>query len=80
MWSGLNNPMPKIFKEPQLKTSIDFQNSLDEISILLKGLCFHCGGSGKLNAMQSMAVIGGESVRGPDTKVKCNLCNGTGRI
>jgi len=80
MWSGLNNTMPKSLKEPQLKNSIDFQKSLDEISILSKDMCFHCGGSGDLFAMQNMAVIGGGSVRGPDTTTKCNLCNGTGRI
>lgn len=33
-----------------------------------------------LFAMQNMAVIGGGSVRGPDAKVDCNLCNGTGRL
>lgn len=80
MWNRLNSTMPKNLEESLHRKPIEFQNSLDEISILLKDLCFHCGGSGKLNAMQSMAVIGGGSVRGPDTTTKCNLCNGTGRI
>lgn len=66
--------MPKNLSEP-----FEFKNTLDEISILSKDICLHCEGSGKLYAMQNMAVIGGRSVRGPDVKVKCNHCNGVGR-
>ena len=31
-------------------------------------ICPICGGSGKIKAMQRMAVFGGGSIRGPDTK------------
>lgn len=38
----------------------------------------YCLGSGDLKAMQSLAVIGGGSIRGTDTKVKCKYCGGSG--
>lgn len=41
-------------------------------------ICSYCLGSGKLKAMQSSAVIGGGSIRGVDTKVKCEYCGGSG--
>lgn len=41
-------------------------------------ICPYCLGNGNLNAMNSMAVIGGGSIRGKGTKVKCKYCNGTG--
>lgn len=41
-------------------------------------ICSYCLGSGKLKAMQSSAVIGGGSIRGVDTKVKCEYCGGGG--
>lgn len=62
-----------------LGESLEFQKSLDEIGTLSKDICHHCGGSGKLRAMQSMASVGGGSMRGPDTSIECNQCNGTGR-
>jgi len=65
---------------PLYRQSIDFQNSLDEIRTIAKDICPHCGGSGGLRAMQSMAVMGGGTVRGPDTTVKCETCNGKGRV
>jgi hypothetical protein len=41
-------------------------------------MCMACLGSGKLPAMQSAMTINGPSVRGKDTEVKCNVCNGKG--
>lgn len=41
-------------------------------------ICPYCCGSGKLKAMQSVAVINGGSIRGKDKNVKCKYCNGTG--
>lgn len=41
-------------------------------------ICPYCLGNGNLNAMQSMALIGGGSISGKDIKVKCKYCNGTG--
>ena len=71
--------MPKGIGESLLREPIEIKISLDDISTLSKDLCPNCGGSGRLNVMQNMAVIGGSSVRGPDTTTECNLCNGTGR-
>ncbi len=71
--------MPKELVRTLHRKPTEFQNSLDAIAKLSKDICCHCGGSGKLNAMQNMAIIGGGSVRGPDTTTKCNFCNGTGR-
>jgi len=76
---GLNGALPKSLGESLHRKPIEFKNSLDEISMLVKDLCPNCGGSGRLNAMQLMSVMGGSSVRGPDTTAKCNFCNGTGR-
>lgn len=78
MWNKLNNTVPKQLENPQLMTSLEFKNGLDRVAEISKDICHHCGGSGELNAMQSMAIIGGGSVRGPDTKVKCNQCKGRG--
>ncbi len=75
----LNNALPKGLGESLHRKPIEIKNSLDEIGMLVKDLCPHCGGSGRLGAMQLVAVIGCGSVRGPDTTTKCNYCNGTGR-
>lgn len=45
----------------------------------LSDLCPLCFGSGKLRAMQRVALFGGGSIRGKDTTVKCTHCDGTGR-
>lgn len=45
----------------------------------LTDLCPYCLGSGKVRAMQSVALFGGGSIRGKDTMVKCTYCKGTGR-
>lgn len=79
MWNKLNNSTPKELSEIRPMTATEFQEQLDKVGYLAKDICFHCGGSGNLNAMQNMAIIGGDSVRGPDTKVKCNHCKGSGR-
>ena len=42
-------------------------------------ICPACLGSGKVKAMQSCMTYDAGSVRGPDTKVKCPSCKGTGR-
>lgn len=44
----------------------------------MDNLCPLCGGKGLLKAMQRMALMGGGSVRGPDTWMVCIYCNGTG--
>lgn len=54
---------------------IKFDFSLKDINI-----CPYCLGAGKLKAMQSASVIGGESIRVSDTKAKCKYCNGSGVI
>lgn len=79
MWRKLSSSMPKKLNDLQLSTPIEFQSQLDKIGYLTKVFCPYCGGSGKLYAMQSVALIGGGSVRGSDTIVKCNHCRGTGR-
>lgn len=43
-------------------------------------ICPICGGSGKIKAMQRMAVFGGGSIRGPDTKITCPHCKGGGKL
>lgn len=43
-------------------------------------LCPYCFGSGKLEAMQSVAISYGWSIRGKDTQVKCIHCKGTGLV
>lgn len=45
----------------------------------LGGKCRRCGGNGVERQMQSMAQIGGPSVRGPDKLTICSRCLGTGR-
>lgn len=40
--------------------------------------CPYCFGTGKLKAMQSVAIYGGGSIRGKDAQVKCKFCNGVG--
>ncbi len=42
--------------------------------------CPYCFGSGRLKAMQSVAICDGVSVRGKDMQVKCEHCKGTGLI
>lgn len=53
------------------------------VEIDLRGLlddsCPWCGGTGKQKAMQRLALLGGGSVRGPNTWVVCVACHGTGR-
>lgn len=41
-------------------------------------ICSYCLGSGNLKVMQSLAVIGGGSIRGVNAKVKCKYCGGSG--
>lgn len=43
------------------------------------GKCRRCGGHGVERQMQSLAQIGGPSVRGPDKLTVCSRCLGTGR-
>lgn len=74
-----NRVLPTGIGNSLLRDPIEIKISLDDIDLLSKDLCPHCGGSGRLKAMQSMAVIGGSSIRGSDTTVKCNSCNGIGR-
>lgn len=44
----------------------------------LEDICWACGGSGKLKAMQSAMTYDAGSIRAKDTTVKCPRCNGTG--
>lgn len=41
-------------------------------------LCAYCFGSGRLKAMQSVALFGGGSIQGRDTTMKCPYCKGKG--
>lgn len=41
--------------------------------------CPFCFGTGKLKALQNMAIYNGGSIRGKDKQIKCKYCNGTGR-
>lgn len=75
----IGNKLPKVCTDAPTEIAVDFDKAFSEISLIAVDLCPSCGGSGGLKAMQSMAVIGGSSVRGPDTTTKCNFCNGTGR-
>jgi len=77
---GLNSVLPKKLEEALNREPTEFQNSLDEIRTIAKDICPHCGGSGRLRAMQMATVMGGGTVRGPDTTVKCKTCNGKGRV
>ena len=77
--SSLNSALPKSLGESLHRKPIEFKNSLSEINLFVKDICSHCGGSGRLGAMQLVAVMGGGSVRGSDTTTECNYCNGTGR-
>ena len=43
-------------------------------------LCPYCFGSGKLKAMQSVAVCRGVSARSEDIQVECKHCKGIGLI
>lgn len=43
-------------------------------------ICPICGGSGKIKAMQGMAVFDGGSIRGPDTWMVCLYCKGGGKL
>lgn len=77
-----NGAIQKSMTELPKNISIDSNLSIgveSDLSIDLSSICLHCGGTGRLRAMQSMMVMGGSSVRGPDTTAKCNFCNGTGR-
>lgn len=71
--------MPKGLENPLLREPIEFEIALDNINVILKDTCSTCGGSGLRPAMQLMAVIGGGSLRGPNTLDKCDICKGTGR-
>lgn len=44
-----------------------------------EGKCPRCGGTGIEPRMQSMAQIGGPSLRGPDSFSICTQCFGTGK-
>ena len=44
----------------------------------LENICWACGGSGKLKAMQSVMTYDARFIRAKDTTVKCPHCKGTG--
>lgn len=72
----LSNKLPKPFNELPIEISLQTNPSIE---FSLNDICWNCGGTGELKAMQNLAVIGSGSVMGPDTTTKCNFCNGTGR-
>ena len=49
------------------------------MSSMKVGVCPYCHGTGGTRRMQSMAQIGGPSLRGPDLISICPHCLGTGR-
>lgn len=51
---------------------------MGQVSIGLGDLCPMCLGRGKQKAMQRLALFGGGSIRGPDTKITCPHCKGRG--
>lgn len=57
----------------------DFMEIKIDINTNVKA-CPYCLGSGKLKAMQSVAISYGWSVRGKDTQVECIHCKGTGLV
>ena len=56
-----------------------FEELYKSIREALDPLCPICGGSGKVKAMQRLALFGGGSVRGPDVEVQCPYCKGKGK-
>lgn len=67
----LPNSLPKTINELSIGSSL--QIGVPN-KIFINDICWNCSGTGKLKAMQSMAVIGGGSVRGPDTTIRCSFC------
>lgn len=51
-----------------------------KIDLSKVSICPYCIGTGELKVMQSMATYNGTSIRGKDTTVKCEHCNGVGLI
>jgi len=51
----------------------------DAMSSMKAGACPYCHGTGVTRKMQSMAQIGGPSLRGPDIISVCPYCLGTGK-
>lgn len=58
--------------------------SVSDVSIVSpsinKRLCPYCSGSGKRLAMTLAINLSGKTVRGKNTKVKCDQCEGKGFI
>lgn len=53
--------------------------TVDGCSGFPAGTCLCCGGTGVIKKMQSLAQIGGPSLRGSDAVECCPACFGTGR-
>ncbi len=54
------------------------ENIINITPLKLEDICWACGGSGKLKAMQSAMTYDAGLIRAKDTTVKCPYCNGTG--
>lgn len=59
--------------------TIGISSYADAMSSMKSGVCPYCLGTGGTRKMQSMAQIGGPSLRGPDLIRVCPHCLGTGR-
>lgn len=51
----------------------------NDIRVYLSELCPVCFGSGKIKAMQAYMTYDAGPIRGPDTKIVCPYCKGTGK-
>lgn len=59
--------------------TIGISSYIDAMPSMKSGVCPYCLGTGGTRKMQSMAQIGGPSLRGPDLIRVCPHCLGTGR-
>lgn len=55
--------------------SIGISAYADAMSYMKDGVCPYCHGTGRIRKMQSMAQIGGPSLRGPDIISVCPYCH-----
>lgn len=51
----------------------------NDIRVYLSELCPVCFGSGKIKVMKACMTYDAGTIRGPDIKIVCPYCNGTGK-
>lgn len=51
----------------------------EDLSEFFRNVCPACMGSGELRVMQSYMTYDAGTIRGPDTKITCPFCKGTGK-